>query len=608
MFTALCSVSSVVLALSPLAPPQGKGKLQPPPGLVLIDGGSTKIGTPVKEAEEFGKANPSMFPAIARETPQHDMRLDDFFLMVTEVTNEQYMAFVKATGARPPEHWAEKIIDAASAEYVTKQGEEKAKAKAEGRPAPDFPKFDRAHWWRSNWEGKPFAVPAGDETKPVVYVDYKDAQAYARWAGLRLMSEFEFQRAGRGKTDNVYPWGTDGNDKTRAVTQEIKVGGRELRPAKPFKVASLQGGKTAQGVYDLSGNVWEWTASPWSPFPGHKDLTITVGAGKQERKIPGMASWDANQRVVVSGCFQVPMFAARLTYRRGEERFQSTDSLGFRCAASVTPGLDLAGIVMRDDVPLESRPLGAQFDAARVVAADRWSSTAGTATTVLEEGAPAVPVPSYAVIDGYDYLMFVPAIEIDTVSIKGLGDMSRENGPIPLGVFSTTKPVLQPALDKGTYIVSYRAAGALATPVEAGAKGDKAAKGDKQGSLLPQDGADKKQDAPAGPKIAEFKAPEGYDPKVDALIFYTPAGEPKGWIPAPNLDCVKPVQPKVVIADGKRAYVVEKPGGMRETKHEDATIASLTVNSYVRISDKSLAFTLPLYFKQGELGADWRTR
>ncbi|MCY3001871.1 MAG: SUMF1/EgtB/PvdO family nonheme iron enzyme, partial [Planctomycetota bacterium] len=132
MLTASLPFVSLLAALACTEPALlQKGKVQPPPGMVLVEGGTTKIGSPVKYVEDIGKTNETLFGNLARETPQHDVRLDDFFLMVSEVTNEQFAAFVRATGARPPEHWAEKVIDDASGEFLRKQGEEAAKAKAE---------------------------------------------------------------------------------------------------------------------------------------------------------------------------------------------------------------------------------------------------------------------------------------------------------------------------------------------------------------------------------------------------------------------------------------------------------------------------------------------
>ncbi len=571
-----------------------KGKLQPPPGLVAIEGGPTKIGSTVKYVEEEGKKNEILFGNIVRETPQHEVRLDDCFLMVTEVTNEQDAAYVTATGARPPEHLAAKIIDEASLEFVRKQGEEAEKAKAEGRPVPERQKFVRSEWWRKNWEGKAWQIPKGKETHPVVYVDYRDAVGYARWAGLRLMSEFEYQRAGRGRGDTLYPWGNDA-DATRSVTLELKVGGREVRPAEPYRVASLQGNRTPAGLYDLCGNVWEWTSSPYSPYPGYKDLQITVGNGKQERKLDGLTRWDANQRVVVGGCFQLGLVAARLTTRRGLERFESTDSVGFRCASSGSAGVDLANLILRDDLPIEKRPEGSQFDGAKTFAIDRWTSEPGTAQTILEEGKPPAAIPGYAVITGYDHVTFVPAIEIEATSVNGLGDLSKQKGPQPIGILSTTKSFVQPALERGTYLVSYLAKAGLEKPAAAPEKGKPE---DAKGIAL-QD-AEKK--APA------VKLPEGFDSTVDTLIFYSSEGEPKAWMPAPNFDYARPVEPKATVISAKRQYAVAKPGGMTERKEEDATLLTLSLNCWVRVSNKGFTFQLPLYLKPGEIGSDWRMR
>ena len=379
------------------------------------------------------------------------------------------------------------------------------------------------------------------------------------------------------------------------VTLELKVGGREVRPAEPYRVASLQGNRTPAGLYDLCGNVWEWTSSPYSPYPGYKDLQITVGNGKQERKIDGLTRWDANQRVVVGGCFQLGLVAARLTTRRGLERYESTDSVGFRCASSGTAGVDLANLILRDDLPIEKRPEGSQFDGTKTFAIDRWTSAPGTAQTILEEGKPPVAIPGYAVITGYDHVTFVPAIEIEATSVVGLGDLSKQKGPQPIGILSTTKSFVQPALERGTYIVSYRAKGEVEKPAAAPEKG----KPEDAKGIAPQD---------AVKKAPEVKLPEGFDTKVDALIFYSTDGEPKAWMPAPNFDYARPVEPKATVIAAKRQYAVEKPGGMTERKEEDATLLTLSLNCWVRVSNKGFTFQLPLYAKPGEIGSDWRMR
>jgi sulfatase modifying factor 1 len=599
MLTATLPFVSLLAALACTEPALlQKGKVQPPPGMVLVEGGTTKIGSSVKYVEDIGKTNETLFGNLARETPQHDVRIDDFFLMVSEVTNEQFAAFVRATGARPPEHWAEKVIDDASGEFLRKQGEEAAKAKAEGRPVPAKEKFVRSEWWRKNWEGKPWEIPKGKETLPVVYVDYADVLAYCRWSGLRPMSEFEYQRAGRGRGDALYPWGNDTAVTTNAVTQEIKLNGKEVRPAEPFKVASQPGGKTAEGIYDLCGNVWEWTSSTFSPFPGYKDLKLTVGNGKQARDILGLTRWDANQRVVVGGCFQQSILVARVTTRRGTERIESTDSLGFRCASSAVPGLDLSSAILRDDFPIERRPAGAQFDGSKAFAIDRWMSEPGSATTVVAEGQPATALPGYSIITGYDYITFVPAVEIEATAVSALDDMSHAKGPVPVGILSTTRDLVEPALKKGTYCVSYRGKGPLPKPDEK--PKDEKPKEEKKASQEPG-----KPEEPAVRKMAEFKVPEGFDPTKDTLIFYTADGSPAGWIEAPNFDYARPLAPKATVAAAKRPVVVDA-GGLKKRTEEDGTLVTLSLNCWVRVSNKGFTFNLPLWFKPGEVGAGWR--
>ena len=75
---------------------------EPPPGLVLVKGGRTKIGTPVREVELLIAANEGVRHTLAGETPRHSVKVDDFYLMVTEVTNQQYAEYVNARGAKPP--------------------------------------------------------------------------------------------------------------------------------------------------------------------------------------------------------------------------------------------------------------------------------------------------------------------------------------------------------------------------------------------------------------------------------------------------------------------------------------------------------------------------
>ena len=170
------------------------------------------------------------------DRPVHPVRLTRAFWMYrTEVSNAQYHLFVDATGAQPPLSW--------------------------GQPA--------------------FAAPE----QPVVGVSWEDAAAYARWAGGRLPTEAEWEYAARGSDGRVYPWGNEPPDARRAVFglehnlgATRAVGGRPLG-ASPF------------GVLDLAGNVPEWCADWFAPYPATLQ-TDPTGPEEGLRKVARGGSWD----------------------------------------------------------------------------------------------------------------------------------------------------------------------------------------------------------------------------------------------------------------------------------------------------------------------------
>lgn len=559
---------------------QAATKLKPPPGMVLIEGGSTRIGSTADDVEALGRQNENLFQRVVCETPQHDLRVDEFFLMVNELTNEQFAEFVAATGRRAPEHWAEATLDEAQREFLLADGEAKQKAKEEGKPY-ESRKFDRANWWRKNGKGKAWQIPKGRETHPVVYVDYDDARSYARWAGLRLPTEFEFQRAGRGKSTALYPWGSDADTK--------KCANESLRLTEAKRVGSFPEGATSAGIHDLSGNVFEWTSSPFVPYPRFKVLVLSPPTGKQGREIRGEVEWDANRRVVVSGSFQTSLVAARLTTRRPTDRDQTTDSLGFRCAASMVPGADAAIAVMTEDLPSESRPKEAVFDTSKVVAMDRWRTRDCTP-----------PVDQYAVICGYDYVLFVPTVELDAISPKALADRSLEQGVLALGAFSTSTPVLEPALPAGSYIVALRG-GVKPRPATAPKEGGDSAKK----TTTPEQG-EPKADAKPEDAVVPLRTPEGWKGDIDTVIFYRGDGEPVAWMPAPDFEYARPTPPSILVSQSTRKVTQLADDGKEIQVDEPITVATLKLMSFAKVPNKGFAFSLRLVYAPGAVSNEWR--
>lgn len=227
--------------------------------MVEIPGGDFEMGANSDQADKD-------------EYPKHKVRIDGFLMDVTEVTNGQFAEFVKATGYVTT---AEKDID----------WNEMKEQLPPGTPEPDpellkagslvfsptdgpVPLNNPGYWWSwtkgANWrmpEG-PGSSIEGKENWPVVHVSWEDAHAYAQWAGKRLPTEAEWEWAAMGGKDNVvYPWGNELNE-NNAVYANYWQG------SFPFENTEDDGYYTSApvghfapngyGLYDMSGNVWEW--------------------------------------------------------------------------------------------------------------------------------------------------------------------------------------------------------------------------------------------------------------------------------------------------------------------------------------------------------------
>lgn len=210
--------------------------------------------------------------------PEHQVSVADFYLDRWPVTNAEYKEFVDATGHRIPNYdvsWCDTV------EY--------------------------------NWDRERKTYPKDKADHPVVLVTWEDAMAYAAWAGKRLPTEAEWERAARGLNGNRYPWG---NEFMAGVCNCKETGLKRTSPVGYFS----PDGNTAEGLVDMVGNVWEWTNSLYRPYPYDPD------DGRESRKAAGFrmlrgASWvnDAN----VAHCLS-----------RLDGDFQFYNNVGFRCAAS----------------------------------------------------------------------------------------------------------------------------------------------------------------------------------------------------------------------------------------------------------------------------------
>ncbi len=544
-----------VASLLCFAPTQAP-KSTPPPGTVLIPGGQTWIGTERAELEKAAADNVARFMNMANETPRFQRNVEGFYLGVTEVTNEQFAEFVKATDARPPDSWGLKAIDEASQKYVLEIGQKRNAAREAGKPMPEFPPFDQVQWWNDNWKGAQWEIPAGQETMPAAYIDYLEAEKYAHWAGVRLMSEFEFQRAARGSSKNDYPWG----DKWDPLL--CANGSQGLKGAKP--VGSYPGGKSAQGVFDLAGNVWEWTSSPFLEYPGFKVVKVR----RENKTLDGLVDWNVQQRVMVGGSFanESPS-AARISTRRPTDPKQSADAVGFRIAASQAVGTDVATAVLH--LGANQFPAEAKYDENKSVICDRWRTLPGTSL-----------VPGYSVIAGYDFVVFVPAVGLDFTSLGQMEQASLDKGPIPLGVLASNQALLSPALPAGSYAIGMRGPGVLKS----------------HESIRSEDSG-----AKAALVANGVVYPAGFKPEKRNLLFYDKQRQIVAALHLDAAEFVVPTHGPVEISSGEVEVVADGKSSQVKT-----STLLMHVNSWVKVSNKGLGYAIPLAFAADSVTTEWR--
>jgi formylglycine-generating enzyme required for sulfatase activity len=237
--------------------------------MVVIPGGAFMMGS----AEGY-----------ENEAPVHEVWLDEYAIDVYEVTNEQYARFLNAQGNR--EEGGVRWYDASS---------EAAKI----RP-----------------EDEAWVVEAGFERHPVVKVSWYGAQAYCAWRGGRLPTEAEWERAARGGLDGGrYPWGdenpTCGLDDLSGAN--YRTCGEERQPVGSYTPNGF-------GLYDMAGNVWEWTAD-W--YAG--DYYLSASA---ENPIGPL---DGTYRVLRGGSYQMDAQLLRVAWRGKVTPDNRDDEGGFRC-------------------------------------------------------------------------------------------------------------------------------------------------------------------------------------------------------------------------------------------------------------------------------------
>lgn len=257
----------------------------PPSGEVLIPGGRFPMGSALPWSYD-------------NERPRHPCEVAPFFIDRAPVTNSAFAELIADGGYEDPRLWS-------AAGWAHKA--------SAGLEAP-------AGWARegSGWTvrrfGETIALPLDE---PVQHVCVHEAEAFARWAGKRLPTEAEWERAATGAEGEGYPWGDV--PPTEALADLGQVG------AGPSAVGAHPEGRSREDVWGLIGGVWEWTSTPFSPYPGFEPFPYPEYSE---------VFFDGAYRVLRGGSWATSPLAVRNSFRNWDFPIRRQIFAGFRCARS----------------------------------------------------------------------------------------------------------------------------------------------------------------------------------------------------------------------------------------------------------------------------------
>ncbi|MFN2635605.1 MAG: ergothioneine biosynthesis protein EgtB [Gemmatimonadaceae bacterium] len=277
----------------PYHPPQ---RIVPPPGraveksAVLFQGGTVTIGTDDRSA------------AYDNERPRHEMTLRAFEIDSSPVTNGRYVEFIQDQGYRREDLWS-----VAGRRWLSESGAE----------APKYWTRDSGGWMQRTMN----IVRPVDPDRAVCHVCYYEAEAFAKWDGKRLPTEFEWEAAAAWDFDagcaRAYPWG-ETIMRSHANVDQLAF---DTAP-----VGAYERNVSPSGCYGMIGDVWEWTSSDFHGYPGFESFPYREYSEE---------FFGNDYKVLRGGSWATRPGAIRNTFRNWDYPIRRQIFSGFRCARDV---------------------------------------------------------------------------------------------------------------------------------------------------------------------------------------------------------------------------------------------------------------------------------
>ena len=281
-----------------IVPPRGS-EVAAPGAMARFPGGVVEIGTADRAW------------AYDNERPRHAVTLRPFLIDILPVTNGDYAAFVDADGYRDRRWWS----DAGWAWL------EEARAAA-GVEAPKHWERSGAHGWTTRVMDRTTPL---DPARPVCHVCWHEAEAYARWAGKRLPSEYEWEAAASwdpaSGTKRLHPWGDEPWGPELANLDQLAF---DTAP-----VGAYRRNVSPIGCYGMVGDVWEWTSSDFGGYPGYESFPYPEYSE---------VFFGTEYTVLRGGSWATRPGALRSTFRNWDYPIRRQIFSGFRTARDAAPG------------------------------------------------------------------------------------------------------------------------------------------------------------------------------------------------------------------------------------------------------------------------------